>query len=101
DSPQEEQKKLQGTWKVVSAEVDGVAAPRERFKAVTYRFDGDKMIEQQGEHRSDRRYRLDPSATPRAIDIRRTFTSFQARQGQVEKQPGEVTDLGIYRLEGD
>lgn len=82
----EEQKKLEGTWKVVKAE------PSERKIKDDYRviFEGDKVI---FGDRPPYKYKLDPSKDPKWFD-----TDIAPLFGEKNK---EFYAPGIYKLDGD
>jgi uncharacterized protein (TIGR03067 family) len=86
DDAKGDHEKIQGTWKVVSAEDSGRKAPDEAVKTIklvitkdkiAYKFGDDKMTEMT--------YKLDATKKPRWIDLTK----------------GDKTTLGIYQLEGD
>jgi uncharacterized protein (TIGR03067 family) len=98
---EEEMKKLQGSWKVVSLEVEGKAIPEEEFKDVRVIFKGDKMFSTKGgkEGGKPNRYKLDPSKTPKHIDIFHPATVRAA--GKKKEEVVELTSPEIYSLEGN
>ncbi len=82
-----DKQKIQGNWKVVSAEVDGESV--EEIPAVQIIFVGDRMtVLEDGEVTLNGKYTLDPAQTPAQIDLA------VSRQGQAE------VHKGIYKLEG-
>jgi uncharacterized protein (TIGR03067 family) len=85
---QSEMEKLQGTWKVISMEREGKAAPEDVIRVQgAWIIQGDKIAV--GSSKGVRStYRLDPSKKPKAIDVSST-------------DPKVKTIPGIYELEGD
>ena len=75
-----DQEKLQGTWKVVSGELEGKPL-RDAARSPKWVFAGEKVTM----GRESARYRLDPAATPRRIDLTNDV---------------KETMLGIYQLDG-
>jgi RNA polymerase sigma factor (sigma-70 family) len=86
--------RLQGTWKFVALESEGVVLPENVIKASGFRnvVQGNtlSLIAPTGEVLSRATFRLDLVRTPRALDI--TFTEGPTRG---------ATSLAIYELDGD
>ncbi len=84
----DDQKKLDGNWKVKSATVAGITMPAKEREKVRVVFDG-KKLSFLGTPDGDKHttYKVDPSKTPAMIDI--------------APPPGEKKDaLGIYEFAG-
>jgi uncharacterized protein (TIGR03067 family) len=89
DAAREAAKKLQGTWVVVSCEVEGEKVPEEILRKEVVRFiiRADTIaLRVDGEPKGEDRFRLDPKACPKTIDL----TTKEGHRA-----------LGIYSLEGD
>jgi uncharacterized protein (TIGR03067 family) len=86
----DDQKKLQGTWKVVSHELDGKEAPAEEGKEVKLTFRGTKVTFNVGENKFEATYKLDSAAKPKRIEL-----SYSG--GPAEGK----TKQAIYHLEGN
>lgn len=89
DHPREQdQEKLNGTWAVVAVEESGRTLPGTNpiYKR-KYVFEADRLFVkgEEGNKNSDGTYKLDPSKTPKEIDLSITGTTLK----------------GIYKLEGD
>lgn len=79
---------LQGTWKLVSATRDGKDMPEETVKTFKSAINRDKLtIARDGKTVEEGKLNLDPTKTPKVIDI--VFGD------------GSKTALGIYELDGD
>lgn len=76
---------LKGTWQVTSAEEGGVMLPAGVISQLKHIFDGDALIMVVGEKEKLAQYKLNPTVSPKTIDI--------IRKDEVA--------LGIYELEGD
>jgi uncharacterized protein (TIGR03067 family) len=76
---------IQGTWKVTYSEDSGRVAPQEMLKNLQFVIDAETMTMQLGEHKSESKYTLDPSTSPKSID--------STEHGRTKK--------GIYDLQGD
>lgn len=88
---------LQGTWKEVSAQYNGVDLPAEKLAGhvVTLVIKGDVLTETtvgQEDQPSRATIRLDPAKSPKEIDT----TDKEPDPGQQAK-----VFLGIYKIEGD
>jgi uncharacterized protein (TIGR03067 family) len=94
DAAKEELKKLQGTWKVVSAERQGKAKTEEETKSVKFIIQDDTMaFEKDGKSEGKKApITIDPTKKPKTIDI------FIADPNHLD---GGRKILGIYMLEGD
>jgi len=69
---QREEEKLAGSWEVVSVEADGKAVPAQQFRGLKMTFKAGKFTAQKGQgERQEGTYKLDPSKSPRQIDISR------------------------------
>jgi uncharacterized protein (TIGR03067 family) len=80
-----DQKKIQGTWAVVSAEKGGKKAPAKEIEGITFTFTGDKLSLKKGGESKDGKFKLDATRKPREIDV--TMEDRTAR--------------GIYQLDKD
>lgn len=102
-APTGDAQRLQGTWNVVEAVVNGKTATEGALKGAKVVFAGNKMTlislvpinEDKPERIEDRReftFKLDPSKTPKAIDVK-------AENGPFKKEMHY--NPSIYSLEGD
>jgi RNA polymerase sigma factor (sigma-70 family) len=94
-APQDDdRKKIQGTWKATSAQVDGKEVPgADKINQMTlWIFTGDKVIVKLGDQRAELAYKLDPSRKPRWIDYSPIING--------RPDPKE-TVRGVYELDGD
>ncbi|HYH66992.1 MAG TPA: TIGR03067 domain-containing protein [Urbifossiella sp.] len=81
---------LQGKWELVALEMFGEKFTGEHIAGITWTFQGDKLIPgERGRTRDAWAYKLDPTRSPKEIDLRRD-----------DKAEAEA-DPGIYVLEGD
>jgi uncharacterized protein (TIGR03067 family) len=81
---------IQGEWRIVSFVEDGQGVPAAEFKGAYYAFEKGKMVmKKDGKMFVKGTYTLDPSKTPKHIDVVVT-----------NDKKGE-TEQGIYKLEGD
>src|SRR4051812_47459964 len=87
DDPATDAEKLQGTWAVVRLDAGGRRPPREEVDAMRVTFAGDVMTLRDGKRQESGTFRLDPSKTPRELDL-------------VPKGQEEVARF-IYELDGD
>jgi uncharacterized protein (TIGR03067 family) len=90
DALHAEQKKLDGAWQLVSAEAGGAKMPASQVKEFSLTFKGGKFVSRHDKDTKTGAYALDPSKTPRTIDL----------------TPADGPDKGktwslIYTLEGD
>jgi uncharacterized protein (TIGR03067 family) len=88
DAAKKELEKFQGTWQLVSAETDGVAAPAERVKQIRVVIDGSKHTvffgDQEVAHQIP--FELDPTTKPKSV---------------TDSLPDGQTIKGIYEIDGD
>src|SRR5262245_29214839 len=91
DPTKEEPKTLNGRWVALTFEKDGQKAPKEAFKGLEFRFDGDSLV-MKGTFKDGRELpntvRIDPKAKPKSIDYANLGTP---------KNPFK----GIYELDSD
>ncbi|HEY1379463.1 MAG TPA: TIGR03067 domain-containing protein [Gemmataceae bacterium] len=86
---------IQGTWRMVSAEANGMKMPEEQAKAITRTITGDKYeITRNGQPAGKGTMTLDPTKTPRTVDAE---TTVRGEDGT----PKAVKLQGIYELDGD
>jgi len=96
DKPQDDEIKmeldrLQGTWKVESAEVGGMIMPKKAFQKVTIFFNADEITFRDGNTVYDRvTFDPDLSTKPKSADLRHTTG---LKKGLQER--------AIYELKGD
>lgn len=93
DAVKKELKAMAGTWRPVSAENNGFKVPEDGLKDTRRALDADgKWTTRRGEETvvEWKVKRLDPTKTPKAIDIEVASGSYKG-----------VVYLGIYELEGD
>src|SRR5215467_12354540 len=84
-------KKIQGTWKFVSQEIDGKALPKEEVAKHTITFAGDKWtVRSEGKVVQAGTHKFDPTKKPAQVDAAVT-----------EGEDKGSTMLGIYELKGD
>jgi uncharacterized protein (TIGR03067 family) len=85
-----EREKLVGTWEVISVEANGQKFPAEATRDFRYIFTADTATRKKGEKaESGAGYRLDPSRSPKWIDM-------------TGKKDGKDHAIpGLYSLEGD
>jgi uncharacterized protein (TIGR03067 family) len=90
DAVKKELKKFEGTWKIVSLEVEGMKLPAKAFEGARLIIKGDAftMKEEKVTHKGT--FKVDPTKKPKMIDL--IFTEGPAKG---------KTLLGIYELEGD
>jgi RNA polymerase sigma factor (sigma-70 family) len=84
-----EMRRLEGTWTVVRAERSGKAVPAAELKHMTVTIARGKLTVRSGEREEVAAVTLDPTPTPRGIDLR------------PQKGGGPEPERGIYALEGD
>ena len=94
DSPEgtitKEKEKLAGTWNVVSVEANGKRVPAEAIKDFQYIFTADSATRKKGgKAESGAGYKLDPSKSPKWMDMTGTT------DGKARAIPG------LYELDGD
>ncbi|WP_435009025.1 TIGR03067 domain-containing protein [Tundrisphaera lichenicola] len=93
DAVKQELKNMAGTWRPVSAENNGFKAPEDGLKDTRRTLDTDgKWTMRRGEETviEWKVKTLDPTKTPKAIDIEVTSGSYKG-----------VVYLGIYEIDGD
>jgi uncharacterized protein (TIGR03067 family) len=92
DDPKKEIEKLQGTWKLVSLEVDGKKATKGDIKKEQKMVvEGDKFSSTvDDKHSFKGTFKLDASKKPKAVDAVVTEGEYKGK-----------TLLGIYEVEGD
>ncbi len=83
-------KRLEGTWVLVSGENDGKKVSADALKKSRLTFEGDKHTVKEGDTIFKGTHKLEPTKTPKAIDITDTEGPFKGK-----------TVLGIYVLDGD
>lgn len=89
DAAQDEAKRLEGTWKVVSLAADGIEAPPEAIREGRWTFRGDQIIIP-GPNPGKATYKLMPDRSPKAIDM-------TALDGPMKGKTLEC----IYKVEGE
>ena len=88
---EKELKKFHGVWTFESVEAGGKKAPAEELKGLTLTFAGDKYTVKKGDEVIQvGRQKLDPSRSPKAIDV--TITEGLNKGKSM---------LGIYEIDGD
>jgi uncharacterized protein (TIGR03067 family) len=91
DTAKQEQEKLQGNWTVTAYTASGKKAEAKEFAAWRLIVSGNEMTARDGiDLLSAYVFKLDPSATPRLIDL--DVTSGPDKDKKV---------LGLYKLEGE
>jgi uncharacterized protein (TIGR03067 family) len=91
EAGEQELKRIQGTWKFVSQEMEGKPRPPEEVAKLTITFTGDKWsVRESGKEVQAGTHKLDPSKKPAQIDAVVT-----------EGEGKGSTMLGIYELKGD
>jgi uncharacterized protein (TIGR03067 family) len=91
DTGEDALKKVQGTWKFLSHEMNGQPTPREEVEKLKISFSGDKFsVTEDGKVLQAGTNKLDPTKKPAHIDA--TVTDGQGKG---------VTMLGVYELKGD
>jgi uncharacterized protein (TIGR03067 family) len=84
-------KKIQGTWKFVSQEMDGKPLPKEELAKQTITFAGDKWtVRRDGKVVQAGTHKFDPGKKPAQVDA-------VVKEGEDKGS----TMLGIYELKGD
>ena len=82
--------KLEGTWQVVSLEVDGMKIPKETIKESKLIIKGKEFTMKEKVATYKGTFSIDPSKKPKTIDVK-------FREGPEKGN----TSLGIYELDGD
>jgi uncharacterized protein (TIGR03067 family) len=91
DAAGDELKKLEGIWKIESLQDSGKEASREETQRITLEIKGTTLSARAGDRSAGKgTVKLDPSKTPKAIDL-------TPEEGPEKGKTG----LGIYQLEGD
>jgi uncharacterized protein (TIGR03067 family) len=90
DGAARDQKKLQGTWKVVAGNESGKTLAPARVKGTKMVISGDKMTVHEQDTKREMTFKLDATKEPRTIDL--TIIESKRKGG---------TSQGIYALEGD
>lgn len=91
DDFEKEKKKLEGSWKVIGAQVNGIKLPLEAFKKVVITFKDEKVVFKDSDKIYDEiEIDIDPAAKPKEIDYRYLIG---LKKG--------VREQGIYALDGD
>ena len=80
--------KFKGDWKTLSVKQGGQVAPNEITKMMKFKFDGKKYVQTLGDQKEEGEYTLDPTQTPKTIDL-----DIKTGNDQGKKQ------LGIYKIE--
>jgi RNA polymerase sigma factor (sigma-70 family) len=93
DAKKTDNEKIQGVWKFDSGKINGQDPQGDEgasIKEATFEITADKLIAKLKDGTKESKYKLDPTAKPKAIDI-------------VYNIPGggEEITRGIYKLEGD
>ena len=86
----EELAKLEGTWRLVSGEIDGRKVPRGDIKDVSMVIRGDRVTIAEGKQISQAEIRVNPAAKPKQIDTK-----------YLSGPEKGFTALGIYELDGN
>jgi uncharacterized protein (TIGR03067 family) len=90
DAIQQEKEKLIGTWKVASVEANGQKIPEEAIRDFEFIFTADALTRKKnGKAESGAGYRLDPSKSPKWMDMTGTT------DGKEQSIPS------LYTLNGD
>jgi uncharacterized protein (TIGR03067 family) len=84
------QAKLEGTWRLVSGEIDGRKVPQGDIKHVSMVIRGDRATVAEGEQTSEAEIRVNTAAKPKQIDTK-----------YLSGPEKGFTALGIYELDGD
>ena len=82
--------KLQGTYKMVSLEVDGKSVPEDKLKSSTLTIKGDKYVVKVEDQTYETQMILDPEQKPKAIDMK-----------FLDGANKDKTALGIYKIDDD
>jgi uncharacterized protein (TIGR03067 family) len=91
DLLQREHQRLEGTWRVVSAEVEGTPIPAREYRDLRLTFKNGKFTARRGvEEAQEGTYAIAPAVTPKEMDIIR---SNGPTRGQKQ--------LAVYSLVGD
>jgi uncharacterized protein (TIGR03067 family) len=91
DAGEDVLKKIQGTWKFVSQEVEGKPRPKQELAKQTITFDGDTWtVRRDGKVFQAGTHKFDPEKKPSQVDAAVTAGEDKG-----------ATMLGIYELKGD
>ncbi len=91
DAKKQELEKFQGTWKVIGAERNGAKVSEDEYKDLSLVIEGSKRTVKQGDQvRMQSNFKIDPTKSPKQIDITPTAEQFGGR-----------TLPGIYEFDGD
>ena len=90
DEAKKELEKLQGEWVMAALEVDGKMVPEDKLRGTTLLIKADKYIVTANGKSYEVTLRLDPSASPKAIDMAFPDGPNLPKVGK-----------GIYKIEGD
>jgi uncharacterized protein (TIGR03067 family) len=85
----QDNERIQGTWTVVSREMDGKKTPDADLKAMKVTVEDGTLTIDDGKKKEKVPYKLDPSKKPKCIDLANTG------------KEGKETTPGIYELDGD
>lgn len=90
DDVKEELKKLQGKWSPTSGELAGTKLPEDQLKVIQLTLEGEKYAVKIGDLSDVGTIKIDPSKTPRTMDITGTEGPNKGK-----------TIPAIYELSGD
>src|SRR5260370_31254951 len=90
DAPNDDAKKLEGTWVLTAGENDGKKMSDDALKGAKLTIEGDKHTVKVGDATYKGTHKLDPTKKPKTIDITDTDGPFK-----------DKTVLAIYELDGD
>jgi uncharacterized protein (TIGR03067 family) len=86
-----EMKKMEGTWRIVSAISDGKPQPDDRLKAITIAIKADgTWVENDGKETFESTFTVDPAKSPKTAN-------FVNKSGNMKG----ITCLEIYEIDGD
>jgi uncharacterized protein (TIGR03067 family) len=85
----QDKEKIQGTWTVVSREMDGKKTPDADLKAMKVTVEDGTLTIDDGKKKEKVPYKLDPSKKPKCIDLENTG------------KEGKESTPAIYELDGD
>jgi uncharacterized protein (TIGR03067 family) len=90
DDPKRDAEQLQGAWEATAYETAGTPATADEVKAFRVRVEGDRMTLTTAAGETKAEFKLNPSASPKAIDL--VLAGGEAKG---------KTILGIYEVKGD
>jgi uncharacterized protein (TIGR03067 family) len=90
DEVKKDAEQLQGAWEATAYETAGRPATADEVKAFKVRVEGDRLTITTTEATTKTKFKLDPSASPKAIDL-------VIEDGDAKGK----TVLGIYEVKGD